>query len=92
MLDLIGVPGAVLILLAFFLNQIHVWKSDSFIYEFTNLVGAAILAAYSWLLNSWPFLALNVIWGLVSLIEIVNMSRSHKPKKRLRGKLGHKRK
>lgn len=92
MITIIGIIGTALILLAFFLNQVHVWKSDSFIYEFTNLVGAGVLTAYALLLKSWPFIILNVVWALVALYEIINMARGHKPKKKEKGRIGHKKK
>lgn len=67
---LIGTLGATLILIAFVLNQIHVWKDDDLRYDIVNVVGAALLVAYAILLRSWPFAVLNGVWTLVSLRDV----------------------
>jgi hypothetical protein len=92
MITAIGICGAAIILLAFFLSEFHIWSSDSVIYEFTNFIGAVILTAYSWLLQSWPFLILNVIWGAVALYELVKLAQKKTPKRSRKHMLGHKRK
>jgi hypothetical protein len=38
---LIGIAGAALILLAFILNEFHIWSEDGLAYDATNLVGGA---------------------------------------------------
>ena len=90
MITAIGIIGAAIILVAFFLNQTSVWKSESVTYEFTNFIGAVFLTWYSWLLHSWPFLALNIIWGGVALYEMIRHLRGHRPEKKSRAKIGHK--
>jgi len=85
---IIGLIGAFLILLAFFMNQIHKWKSDSIVYDITNLVGALLMAYYSYILRAWPFLILNLVWAGVSLRELQVDSSLKKKKK---AHLGHKR-
>ncbi len=68
---LIGVCGATLLLLAFILNQLHVWKDDYFIYDLCNMAGGALLVWYAVLLSAWPFAVLNGVWSLVSLRDVV---------------------
>ncbi|MBD3304594.1 hypothetical protein GF343_05600 [Candidatus Woesearchaeota archaeon] len=87
-LMIIGLIGAFLILLAFFMNQVHKWKSDSIVYDITNLVGALLMAYYSYILRAWPFLILNLVWAGVSLRELQVDSAGKKKKK---GHIGHKR-
>jgi hypothetical protein len=84
----IGLAGAFIILLAFFMNQIHKWRSDSIIYDVANIIGSLLLAYYSYDLRAWPFLVLNLIWAGVSLREL-QVDSALKTKKR--GHLGHKR-
>lgn len=69
---LIGTLGATLILIAFVLNQLHVWKDDEFRYDIVNVLGAALLVVYAILLRSWPFAVLNGVWTLVSLRDAIN--------------------
>lgn len=71
MTTLIGSLGAALVLIAFILNQFHVWKDTDFKYDFLNFVGSVFLIIYAILLKSYPFLILNTIWGLVSLKDVI---------------------
>lgn len=63
----IGSFGAGLILFAFVLGQLHVWKDTYFVYDFLNLLGAVFLIFYAWTGTSWPFFVLNSVWAAVSL-------------------------
>lgn len=85
---ILGLIGAFLILLAFFMNQVHKWKSDSVLYDIVNIIGSLLLAYYSYVLQAWPFLVLNIIWAGVSLRELQVDAAVKKKKK---GHLGHKR-
>jgi len=67
---LIGTSGAVLILIAFIFNQTHRWKDDSIVYDGFNLIGSILLLAYAILLSSYPFVVLNSVWALVSLMDV----------------------
>lgn len=67
----IGSLGAALILFAFVLGQLHIWKDTYFVYDFLNLLGGALLVWYAYSGNSWPFLVLNAVWVLVSLRDVV---------------------
>jgi hypothetical protein len=58
----IGIIGATIILVAFLLNQTGRWHRDSFSYDLANALGAALLILYSWLIASYPFLILNLVW------------------------------
>ena len=66
----IGIAGAALILLAFILNELHIWSEDDLAYDITNLVGGASLFWYSWQIHSWPFAILNGVWTLVALRDV----------------------
>lgn len=73
----IGSLGAGLILLAFVMGQLHIWKDTYFIYDLVNLLGALLLVLYAWILASWPFAILNSVWALVSLRDcITDLSRN----------------
>ncbi|UZE93547.1 MAG: hypothetical protein IB618_02095 [Candidatus Pacearchaeota archaeon] len=84
---IIGFIGMFLILLAFFMNQIHKWKTKNPIYDIVNFCGALLLIIYSYLIKSWPFLILNLIWLVVSFREaLVDIEGREK------GTIGYKRK
>lgn len=67
----IGILGAGLILLAFVLGQLHVWKDTSLIYDAVNFIGAVLLVIYGLMIEGYPFVALNGVWALVSLRDII---------------------
>ncbi len=69
--NLLGLVGAGLVLLAFILEQTHKWKDTDFKYDMLNLVGSAMLVGYAFFLSSYPFLVLNGVWALVSLRDVV---------------------
>lgn len=84
----IGVIGAGIILLAFFMNQTQRWDSDSVFYDLANIIGALLLVLYSYFLRAWPFVVLNSIWLLVSFVEMhFDVQKMNKRK----GHIGHKR-
>lgn len=67
----IGSLGAGLILIAFVLGQLHIWKDTYFVYDLLNTVGSVLLLIYAWIGFSWPFLILNFVWAVVSLKDCV---------------------
>jgi len=71
MIIIIGIFGAFLILLAFILNQIHVWKDKDLIYDLTNFLGAVLLVIYGVIIKGWPFAGLNSVWAIVSLRDVI---------------------
>lgn len=68
---IIGILGAGVILVFFLLNQLKVLSVDNVWYDVANLIGSGLLIIYAFLLNSTPFLILNVVWFLVSFKDVV---------------------
>lgn len=69
---IVGIIGATLILIGFGLNQTGIWKTTSFSYDFINLIGGGVLVYYAVLLDSLPFMILNIVWTLVSLKDVLS--------------------
>jgi hypothetical protein len=69
--NIIGIIGAGLVLLAFILEQLHVWKNDDLAYDIANLAGSALLIIYGVLIHGYPFVVLNGIWAIVSLRDVI---------------------
>jgi len=63
----IGVIGASIILIAFFLNQTNKLTVESRWYDGLNAFGSGLLLVYAVLLVSYPFIILNIVWLMVSL-------------------------
>lgn len=76
----IGSTGAALILIAFVLGQLHLWKDTYFSYDLLNALGSILLVIYAWQGSSWPFLVLNGVWALVSLKDCFSDLRRNERK------------
>jgi len=68
--DIIGISGAAIILLAFVMNQLHKWKDTDLSYDVSNAFGSLLLIVYSYYLNSIPFIILNAVWFAVSAKDV----------------------
>ena len=71
MIEIVGISGAVLILLAFTMSQLGKWSIESKRYDGVNAVGALLLIVYAYLLASVPFFILNVVWFVVAVRDLV---------------------
>jgi hypothetical protein len=68
---IIGFIGMCLILIAFLMDQMHKWNSDSIQYDGFNFVGSALMCYYAFFIPSYPFLGLNLIWALISFKDLI---------------------
>jgi len=73
--DWLGAIGVLQILLAYILNLRNVIATTDWSFMLLNLIGAGMAFAASILLNYWPFIILEGIWTLTSLIALVNRLR-----------------
>lgn len=69
--ELFGYAGLTLLLIAFALNFMNKLKTTSKIYNVLNIAGAILLAYYSYLLNSIPFIMLQATWGIFALFNLI---------------------
>ena len=69
--DIIGFSGVFLLLLAFFLNITLMLRLNSRWYLLLNLVGSGLACLASVFLHYLPFIILEGIWALVSLVALV---------------------
>jgi len=68
--DIIGVSGAIIILVAYFLLQANKISSEDFLYSFLNLLGSLMILVslfYEWNLASF---VIEIAWIIISLIGI----------------------
>jgi hypothetical protein len=78
---LIGFAGVGLLLLAFVLNLAKLLKAESVPYLALNLIGAALACASSWMIDFMPFVLLEGVWAVATLIALVRVvsGRSTQP-------------
>ena len=71
--DIIATIGVSLLLLAFFLQVFKFIQTESAIYGWLNLFGAAIAVYASWLIPFIPFVVLESVWSLVAIYGLIKI-------------------
>jgi len=68
--DIIGISGAIIILIAYFFLQSNKISAEDFIYSFANLIGSSMILIslfYQWNLAS---AVIEIAWIIISFIGI----------------------
>jgi hypothetical protein len=77
--DIIGFSGVFLLLTAFFLNLRGLLTLNSKMYLGLNLAGSGLACLASVFLHYVPFIILEGIWALVSLVALIrSINLNHK--------------
>jgi hypothetical protein len=69
--DIIGSIGVGLILLAYCGNTFSLIPGEGKLFFTLNAIGAGLACYASLLINYWPFVILEGIWTLVSIIGLI---------------------
>ncbi|WP_372795554.1 hypothetical protein [Lutibacter sp.] len=69
--DWLGFIGVFLILLAYILNILDLITHKNLYFILLNFIGASLACLASILLNYLPFIILEGVWALVSLISFI---------------------
>ncbi len=83
-IEIIGLLGAILILIGFYRTSIGKWQTNSFWYELDNLIGSLLLAVYHVLNKTYVALILNVVWSVVAFKGITAYRERRKVSKRVK--------
>ena len=77
MIDLIiGIVGMTFILIAFILDEfVRKFNQNTIPYNLLNIVGSLLLTYYAFLLDSWPFMVLNIVWLVVASFKLTRIIR-----------------
>lgn len=76
---LIGSSGVGLLLLAYGLNLFGRWSQLDRSYLLMNVAGSAMAAWYAWMGANFPFLVLEGVWALTSVVRLANRSKEKGP-------------
>ena len=76
MIQIISLIGAMLILVAFALQQMGRWQSDNVLYLWANLLGSLTLTVIAWIELQWGFLLMESVWALVSAWSLLKRRRA----------------
>jgi len=67
----IGSIGVTILLAAFVLNLLQKLKADSSAYLIMNIAGAGLACVSSVMISFWPFVVLEGVWALASIVPLV---------------------
>ena len=73
--DWIGTTGVMLLLVAFGLNLLKRIPQTSLLYILLNCIGASLACLASVLIRYIPFVILEAVWMIVSLVALFNYFR-----------------
>lgn len=74
-IDWIGFIGVFQILLAYILNVVGKIKSNDLTFILLNLIGASMACFASILMEYIPFIILEGVWTIVSIISLIKYKR-----------------
>ncbi len=73
--DIIGTLGVGLILIAYFCDTFKLLPGNDTLFFLLNITGAGLACYASWLISYWPFIILEGIWCIVSIIGLIRCSK-----------------
>ena len=71
---ILGILGAILLLLAFIMLELKILAREKYHFHILNLAGSLLLGFYAYGIGSIIFIALNIIWAGVAVYEIIKLS------------------
>lgn len=66
-MQIAGIIGAALLLLAYFYNNTKRWTSETPVYHLTNLFGALLICINTYYFKVYGPLILNFFWAMIAL-------------------------
>ncbi len=73
--DWIGTIGVTLLLIAFALNITKKINPDTTTYLLLNIFGAGLAGVSSYMIQFWPFVVLESVWVIASLIPLFKKNK-----------------
>lgn len=73
--DWIGTLGVTLLLIAFALNIANKITPESKSYLILNTLGAGLAGVSSYMIHFYPFVVLESVWVLASLLALFNLNK-----------------
>ena len=79
-IEIVGVVGAIGILLAYGLNSQQKIRSDSRAFVLLNFTGALLLILYSVWKEAWANMFINIVWVTIAIFAFIRIVRHNRPK------------
>lgn len=70
-IDALGIAGATLLLLAYFMATTKRWQTHTVRYQLSNLMAAMLLVMYSFSKTAYVQVAINVVWASVAIVGLI---------------------
>ena len=68
---ILGIIGMIILVSAYFLVITGKLDAKSRLYLALNIIASIVLGIYAYSIMSWPFLAINVVWILGSVYQMI---------------------
>lgn len=79
--DWIATVGVTILLIGFGLNLLKIITADSYLYLSLNFLGSFIAGVSAVMIHLTPFIVLEAVWAIVSLVAILKkLMNAGKPK------------
>ncbi len=72
----IGTLGVSILLIAFALNLLKKLEANSKMYLLLNVLGGALACLSSLMIQFWPFVVLEGVWAISSLIMLTQLNKT----------------
>lgn len=82
MIEIVGMLGAFLLLLAYLMVSLRRWDGQSWPYQVTNLAAATLLIIYSLQKTAYANVFINLVWVAVGIVGITLLIWRRKKKSR----------
>lgn len=69
--EVLGVLGALAVLIPFLLAQVNKIDSNTFTFDFLNFLGSLMLFINALHNELWTFVVINFVWGVFSLKDVL---------------------
>jgi len=80
----VGILGAALLLVAYFMATTKRWQTHSLKYQLSNLAAAVLLVSYNVTKLAYVNIAINCVWAGVALVGIVYIGEHRRRQKKLK--------
>lgn len=74
-IDFMGWAGSLALIIAYLLNSVNVLKSQSFAYQFMNLLGGGFLIINTLYYGAYPSSFLNVVWAFIAGFYLLRLKQ-----------------
>ncbi len=84
LIDCLGILGAALLLLAYFMATTKHWQTHSLKFQLSNLGAAALLVVYNLMKTAYVNVAINIVWASVAIVGLIFIGEHRRRQNKLK--------